>query len=391
MGSLSSSISGGLVRSRAVISTNATSCGFSLGGACSTDTVLLTDAPMDRADRCRALADRSRHALYGPVAHVAGSERPGDAGLERKRRAIRRPYFPGNVAARQDESVVVACDDAAKPLGAGFGADHDEERRRSDLLAAARLHVLQRQCLEVHLSTAADHPRTQPHLDVRSRLYLPDQVVGHTGRKRLPTHEQGNSRGEPAQVQGGLSCGVRPADDVDLFAGHSWRLCARGAVEDARPNQALQGRDTDAAVVRAGGYDHRLRAHPAPVRKYDDAPVTARRQSGRGPRERELGPEEHGLHPRPARQFATADALGEAQVVSDHRAGTGLAAYGQRLHDERAQPLRGTVDRRPQSRRSRTYIGWPDRRYPRRAACGSRGSALPRRRWDLAAQTRRGG
>src|SRR3954468_19060636 len=103
-----------------IISTDAASCAFSHGGACSTDTAVLIDVLMDRADRHRALAYGSCDALHRPVAHIAGSEHPRHAGLKRKQRARRCPPVQGNVAARQDEPAAVAPDCVAEPIGAGF-------------------------------------------------------------------------------------------------------------------------------------------------------------------------------------------------------------------------------------------------------------------------------
>ena len=67
----------------------------------------------------------------------------------------------------------------------------------------------------------------------------------------------------------------------------------------------------------------------------------------------QLRPELVGLQDRALRQFGPGDAGGEAEVVLDAHAAAGLAARPRALQHQRAQPLRGAVDRRGQPRRPR--------------------------------------
>ena len=86
-------------------------------------------------DRHRALTDGRRDPLHGVEPDVAGREHARHAGLQGERRARQRPA-PGvggtqEVLTGDDEPLAVADDVGAEPLGAGRGADEDEQPARS--------------------------------------------------------------------------------------------------------------------------------------------------------------------------------------------------------------------------------------------------------------------
>ena len=64
-------------------------------------------------------------------------------------------------------------------------------------------------------------------------------------------------------------------------------------------------------------------------------------------------PKSPGLLPGLLGQLGAADALGEARVVADHRAGPGLAADGLVLDDHGPQAFGGRVDRGGEPGRAR--------------------------------------
>ena len=74
---------------------------------------------MDEAHDRRALADRGRAALDRAGADVAGGVDAGDAGLEQA--------LGAGLGAGEDEAVLVAGDRVAEPVGAGRGAEEEEE------------------------------------------------------------------------------------------------------------------------------------------------------------------------------------------------------------------------------------------------------------------------
>src|ERR1700761_4728955 len=77
---------------------------------------------VDLPDRHGPLADRGRHSLHRPAAHVSGGEDTGHAGFQEDRAADRcQPVRAGNVIrcvpTGFDETVVVERDRAGQPLG----------------------------------------------------------------------------------------------------------------------------------------------------------------------------------------------------------------------------------------------------------------------------------
>ena len=105
----------------------------------------------------------------------------------------------------------------------------------------------------------------EPDVDVGGRLQLGDEVVGHAGRQRLASHEQGDPGGESGQVQGGLTGRVGPTDNVHVLSSHGGGFDARRAVEHACADQAVQGRDAEPAVGHTGRDDHRPRDRLAAI------------------------------------------------------------------------------------------------------------------------------
>ena len=80
---------------------------------------------MDEADHGGALADRGRAALDRAGADVAGGVDAGDAGLEQA--------LGAGVGAGEDEALRVAGDGVAEPVGAGRGAEEEEEEGERQL------------------------------------------------------------------------------------------------------------------------------------------------------------------------------------------------------------------------------------------------------------------
>ena len=59
----------------------------------------------------------------------------------------------------------------------------------------------------------------------------------------------------------------------------------------------------------------------------------------------QLSPELDGLLPRAFRKGCTADPLGKAHIILDHRAGSGLAAHRMAFNENRLQTFGGCIDR----------------------------------------------
>jgi hypothetical protein len=134
---------------------------------------------------------------------------------------------PGNVAASQDESMIVQLDEVAAPLCARLGADHYEDGRGGDLFTLAGPDVLERQGLQAGLAVAAGNLSTEPDSDVGGHLQLGDEVVGHAGGQRLAGYEQRDPRRRIWPGKGRPDRLSLPANDAHLLSRHGGRFDVR--------------------------------------------------------------------------------------------------------------------------------------------------------------------
>ena len=83
---------------------------------------------VDQGDGGGSFADRGGDPFDRSLADVAGGEYPGQAGLQRQRRAAGGPAgVGGQVRAGEDEPPPVADDGVAEPVRPGLSADQDEQ------------------------------------------------------------------------------------------------------------------------------------------------------------------------------------------------------------------------------------------------------------------------
>src|SRR5579871_4276599 len=86
---------------------------------------------MNELDGDRAFADTRSDAFDGTVADIADDKDAGDTGLHQPGVAFEGPGFGAAIAeeilAGEDKAAVVALNHATEPIGAGHGADEDEE------------------------------------------------------------------------------------------------------------------------------------------------------------------------------------------------------------------------------------------------------------------------
>ena len=172
------------------------------------------------------------------------------------------------------------------------------------------------------------------------------QVVRHPGLERVGADDECDVPGIAREMQRGLAGRVPATGDVYVLAVQRRSFRSRAAVEDAGAVQALQRGDAEATVPGAGGEDHRPGAHAPPIDK---------RHVQRSPRATEIAHPMHEEEARPEAQrllvgllgeSAATDALGEAEVIADVRARSGLAADATLVQHQRAQPVGGAVHRR---------------------------------------------
>ena len=151
--------------------------------------------------------------------------------------------------------------------------------------------------------------------------------------------------GVAREVHGGLAGGVGAADEVNLLlgAGHGFGL--GGAVVDAGSGEAVRAGDVEQAVGDAGGDEADVAGELAVIAHADDVVAVLAADVGDALGE-ELGAEAVGLEEGALGELVAGEALGEAEIVLDARAGAGLAADGVGLDDKGAQAFGGAVDAR---------------------------------------------
>ena len=163
-----------------------------------------------------------------------------------------------------------------------------------------------------------------------------------------------------------LARGVAGADDVDVEAVR--RSAPRCAPRRRRCPCRRAGRSRRSSSCRHATPHARMivraRRTSPPSRCTCASPASMRVI---GARHQDLGSEPPRLLQRAARELVAGDARREAEVVLDPRRRAGLAAGRLALDDDRAEALRGAVDRRREPRRP----GADDRRCRTPASAGS--------------------
>ncbi len=143
---------------------------------------------MDEAHDRRALADRGRAALDRAGAHVAGRVDAGHARLEQA--------LGAGVGAGEDEAVRVARDDVAEPVGAGRGAEEEEEEGERQPVAVGERDRLEPAVLAVQrgdFAAVADRDAVA--------VELVDQVARTSSRARSARRCRSVTRAPPRASQ----------------------------------------------------------------------------------------------------------------------------------------------------------------------------------------------
>jgi len=196
-----------------------------------------------------------------------------------------------------------------------------------------------------------------PHVDVRSSSEFAHEVVGHARRDVVAPDQHRHPPREPGEVHGRLTCAVAPADHVHDGTHEGRRLGGGRTVEHATADQRFECRDSQSSVGDAAGDDHGPCGHGRAVGQLHPVPaaVRARPQRRRRSHEGEPGAERPCLLERPRGELPAAEPVREARIVADPGTRPGLPTHGLLLHEQRAQPLRGGVDRRREARGTRTH------------------------------------
>ena len=286
---------------------------------------------MDGGDHHGALADRRRHPLDGPGAHVTDGEHPG----HRRREAV----------VGDDEALGVELDaHLVQPGRARVRADHQEEAGCVEPDVPLEDVVAPGQRAEP--ARAMDRGQLRARVDgdpfVVSEALR--QVVRHRVAEVVTADQDVDLVGVPGQEQGGLAGRVGAPHHDGVPAGHHLGLeLARGVV-DAASLEVGQAGHVQAPIPDAAGDDHGARHDVALVVEPDAEASGHLRQPRDGAGGHQPRPELDGLQHRGPRQLGPGNAPVEAEVVLDPRRAAGLAPDGDVLDDDHVQPLRGPID-----------------------------------------------
>jgi len=304
-------------------------------------------------------AHGGRDAAHRVGAEVAGHEHAG----HRRLRVVGDPAAVGleqvtglgvEVAAAQDVALGQR-DRAVQPHGVGNRADHGEELVGEHL--ALPLGGAQDEPLQSVVADQAGDLALGVHLDVAALLDLLDEVVRHLQVEALAAdHDVHGALGAVRQVNGRLAGAVGAADDEQFLVGVA-------VLERGRPvghTVAQVGHDVgdgEPTVAHAGGEHDRTGGElvTGVVDDGDESGVPVTADAAGHDRGEHLGAEAPSLLDHPVGQVLARHAAGEAGVVLDVRAGTGLAPETLvAVEQQRVDLLTAGVDRGRKSGRAAT-------------------------------------
>ena len=191
----------------------------------------------------------------------------------------------------------------------------------------------------------------QPHFDQRVMLDPLDQVGGHRLRNAVAAHDHVHARARAGQVHGRLAGRVAGAYDHHVVAAALQRLGAPGAVVDAATEQLVDPVDLEPPPLHPRRGERHVGGHLLVAVRAQPDLAAVDRAAGNAREDHQLGPELLRLAACAARQLSSADALGEAEEVLDHRRVRSLAARHVALEHDRRQPVGRCVHGRGESRR----------------------------------------
>ena len=158
----------------------------------------------------------------------------------------------------------------------------------------------------------------------------------------VAAHEQGDGAGVVGQVHHGLAGGVAAAEDVDVLVGAPRRLGCSGAVVEA--GAGVFAGQVEPVVLDSGGADVGPGGEGAAGGEVDDDAPVAEGGVDALLEKQDFRAECDGLLSCSFGQAGAADAAGEAEVVLDEGAGSGLAADGVAFEQDGMQTFGGGVD-----------------------------------------------
>src|SRR5271165_2053072 len=139
---------------------------------------------MNKLDSHRALADSRGHALDGTVAHVADCKDTGNVRLQEKRIAVENPAFrplpaQHHIEPSQNESALVAFDQARQPVRLGQSSDEDKHDASGHMLNLVGVGAEYGDSFEMFFAMNLGYAGVRPNLNIGRLFDLVDQVLRH--------------------------------------------------------------------------------------------------------------------------------------------------------------------------------------------------------------------
>src|SRR5260370_927317 len=312
-------------------------------------------------DHC-AFADTGSDALHGTVAHIAHNKNSWHVGFEQTRVAIQRPGGWSLSAAEEvwtgkNEPAFIALDCLTEPFRPRLRADENEQARGGEFTSLSRGSALDRNPGEPRFSFDRYHARPRPHLDVCCLFDLLDQVVRHRGGERHSAHQHQHFLRKLRKVHGGLTGGIRAANDVDCFALAGQRFGGSAAIINTGALQVLNPRNVQGLPLHAHGEKQSVTRNLRTVRKLHIAVRTLGAKTSRFLWRENLDAEAPRLCNGTPRQVTAAKSGWKAEIVLNSRTKSGLSARRFAFDHHRSQAFARTIYSGGKPRRSSSDDG----------------------------------
>src|SRR5271165_2133812 len=178
---------------------------------------------MNKLDSHRAFADSRGHALNGTVAHVAYCENARNVRLQEKRIAVGGPALgplPAlhDIGPGENESALVAFDQARQPVRLGQSSDEDEHDAGWHMLNLVGVGAEYGDSFEMFFAMNFGDAGVPPDLNVRRLLNLVDEVLRHGAGQRVSANQHHYLLRILGKIHRRLAGGVRTTHNVDSFS-----------------------------------------------------------------------------------------------------------------------------------------------------------------------------
>src|SRR5262245_12734809 len=153
------------------------------------------------------------------------------------------------------------------------------------------------------------------------------------------------------EIDGGLTCRICPAHDIDSFALTRESLCRPSAIIDTRALQSVNSRGFKSPPLDSRGNHQSMARDLVPVRQFNESVRSFRPDVNSLQRRKNFDAETLSLHHSAASQIAATEADRKSQVILDTGAHSRLPARSFLLNHHGVQPFGGAIHSSSKPRR----------------------------------------